>query len=1004
MNVLVLMPYFYDTVPGQRFRIEQWARFLEPQGIHFHFVPFESDELRQVLHVQRHYVTKAKELLRCLVHRVRELSDIIQKRRWDVIFLYRELLPVGPPILERALSRRNIPIIYDFDDAIFLPDVSEANRRFQWLKWPQKTGEICRYSTHVTVGNQYLKEFVRRYTQRVSVIPTTIDTDSYTPKGHTEIRGLPVIGWSGSLTTLKHLRTIGPVLKALRKSIPFRFKVIGGKEFCIPGLEVECKPWSASTEIEDLKSFDIGLMPLPNDAWSLGKCGLKALQYMAVGVPAVASPVGINLEIIQNGRNGFIAANLSEWVEKLSLLISDGALRSRFSQEGRKTVEERYSAKVQAPKVLEILEQVQGLRPTRAKENVLSLKEKQVSASLPVTEATPIPKERQDILCFSSIDWDFVWQGHQEIMSTLARQGHRILFVENTGVRNPRLQDLSRIQKRLAKWRRSLQGFWQTKEENLYIFSPLVLPFPYARLALRINRWLLVSALKRWMRILEFDKPICWTFLPTPLTLEVIRSISLRALVYYCIDSFIDSTPAAGRIAHSEQTLLKQADLVFVTSEQLFQYAAQWNPQVHLFPFGVSFQLFEQARDAAGGPPEELKPLRRPIVGYVGGIHRWLDQELLSQTARSCRDCTFVLVGPEQTDVAHLRREPNIVLLGQKPHGQLPHYIKHFDVGIIPYRLTEYTRNVYPTKLNEYHAMGKPVISTPLQEILAFNRRYQDLVRIASTGQDFRYQIRNALGEDTRAVRELRIRSAQDNTWSHRIEAMQALIQKAVARKASHSSEDWAVRFSASLRVSRTLLSWMIGCALLIGIVFHTPLIWFLAKPLVVRSPAESADVIVVFAGGVGESGQADARYQERVKQAVELFQQGYAPRILFMSGYTWTFQEADIMRALAKALEVPETAILTEKRVRDTHDYVLRAREQALHYGWKSILLVTSHYHTRRATLTFVRNAPELKVIPIPVLESSYYDRGSGITPSQIRSILHEMIGIVVYWIKGWI
>lgn len=355
MNVLVLMPYLYDTAPGQRYRIEQWARILEALGVNFRFVPFESPKLKRVLYAEGQHTEKVRELFRCIYRRARGLATI--GRDWDVIFLYRELMPVGPPFLERMLARKGIPIVYDFDDAIFLPDVSEANRRYKWLKWSQKTGAICRLSAHVIVGNQHLKDYVLNYTERVSVVPPTIDTDSYTPKDDAEIQGAPVIGWSGSPTTLKHLRTAEPALKVLRRSLDFHLKVIGAQGFSFSGLEVESKDWDARSEIEDLKSFDIGIMPLSDDAWSRGKCGMKALLYMAVGVPTVVSPVGVNSEIIEDGKNGFIAANDQEWVEKLLLLVCDEDLRWRFAKEGRRTVEDWYSAKVQAPRVLEILRQ-----------------------------------------------------------------------------------------------------------------------------------------------------------------------------------------------------------------------------------------------------------------------------------------------------------------------------------------------------------------------------------------------------------------------------------------------------------------------------------------------------------------------------------------------------------------------------------------------------------------------------------------------------------------------
>lgn len=358
MNVLGLVPYLYDTAPGQRFRIEQWARILERQGVRIRFEPFESERLRQIVRLPGHHQEKFGEIVRCIRRRIRLLAAI--DGAWDAVFVYREILPIGPPILERMMARRGLPIVYDFDDAIFLPDVSEANRHFKWLKWPRKVAAICRLSAFVIVGNRYLEEFASRHARRVSVVPSTIDTQSYTPKGDPEIRGVPTIGWSGSLTTLKHLRTLGPTLRTLRRSVEFRLKVVGSPEYSVPGLEVESQGWSAASEIDDVRSFDIGIMPLPDDAWSRGKCGLKALLYMAAGVPTVAAAVGMNCEIIRDGENGFLASTEQEWVEKLSRLIADGDLRRMFSREGRKTVEGWYSADVQAPRLLEILNKVRN--------------------------------------------------------------------------------------------------------------------------------------------------------------------------------------------------------------------------------------------------------------------------------------------------------------------------------------------------------------------------------------------------------------------------------------------------------------------------------------------------------------------------------------------------------------------------------------------------------------------------------------------------------------------
>jgi glycosyltransferase involved in cell wall biosynthesis len=253
-----------------------------------------------------------------------------------------------------------IPFIFDFDDAIFVSYRSPSNGYLSYLKFAAKTKTICHLAAHVMVGNPYLAEYSRQYNRNVTVIPTTIDLDKY------EVRKAPahddaiVVGWTGSYSTVQHLDTIRGALQKLGKQQRFRLRVIGTPKYDLEGIEVDAMNWRAQTEVEDLRPADIGIMPLPDDAWSKGKCGLKALQFMALGIPTICSPVGVNTDIIQNGENGFIAGTEDEWLEKLDALIRSRELRERLGRAGRMTVEQKYSATVQAPRVFEILEAVAG--------------------------------------------------------------------------------------------------------------------------------------------------------------------------------------------------------------------------------------------------------------------------------------------------------------------------------------------------------------------------------------------------------------------------------------------------------------------------------------------------------------------------------------------------------------------------------------------------------------------------------------------------------------------
>jgi len=980
-------------VASTRYRVLAYQSALEKAGCETRFHPFFSSEALPKIYAANEWPEKAAWLARGLRQRLR----ILRETACDLVFIHRELFPLGMPagmfLLDRELKRMGKPLLYDFDDAVFLPH-RQGRGLAGRLENPRSVRNLIARSQRVIAGNAFLADYASRINPRVDCIPTPVDTTRYFPSDGKKNGSKLVIGWIGSPSTAKYLLSLIPVFEKLARSHPFQLKIIGaGERIQIPGVDVDCRTWDLATEAEEFRTCDIGLYPLWDDQWSRGKCGYKALQFMACGVPVVASEIGMSTEIIHHRTNGMLVRSEEEWVQSLRELLESPELRSRLGEAGRQSVTEHYSLTHLAPRFLQLLEESSSLH-----------KERSVISQTAGPQRGPAAVDTfQDVLCLSSIDWDFVWQGHQEIMTTLARQGHRVLFVENTGVRGPRLRDLSRIQHRLGRWRTSVQGFWQV-EPNLYVFSPLILPFPYAGWARLINRWLVLSVLRHWMQVMDFYQPICWAFLPTPLTLEVIRKVPLKLLVYYCIDNFAASTPSAKRIAASEKSLLQKADVVFVTSQQLSDHASRWNPRVHLFPFGVNLSAFERARDEEVETPAELRQLQGAIVGYVGGIHQWIDQELVAEVARRNPSRWFVLVGPVQTRVDRLKQEPNILLLGQKPHEEIPGYIKRFDAGIIPYRIAEYTNHVYPTKMNEYLAMGKPVVSTALPEVQAFNQRHGPVVEIAEGSEEFSRALERMLRNSDPSDKQLRLRVAGENAWGARIHSMQGILREAILRKEKKQMGSWSVSSSESTRSSYRIAQWGIALALLWAAVFHTPMVWLAAQPLQLPPQIGPADVIVVFAGGAGESGRADESYQERAKRAVELYQLGLAPRILFISGFTRTFQEADLMVAVAKNLGVPATALSKEIHVTNTYDYVLRIRKIAQQEGWHRLLLVTSPYHTRRAGLTFRHNAPELTVLQAPVSESNYYERNNTVTLRQIWGILRELAGLLFYWIRGWI
>lgn len=616
------------------------------------------------------------------------------------------------------------------------------------------------------------------------------------------------------------------------------------------------------------------------------------------------------------------------------------------------------------------------------------------------------------IICISSIDWDFNWQGHQEIMSSLAKQGNQVLFIDNTGIRAPNLRDMPRLSHRLKNWLRSTKGFRQ-EQENLVVFSPVILPFPYSRLARWANRALLLRAVRRWMRVMGLSRPVVWTFLPTPLARDLIERLDPELTVYYCVDDFSATSVQGARVLQSEAALFRAADLVFVTSEKLRERAAQYRDQVELVPIGVNVEKFAQVRQGPDGVPAELKSLPKPVIGYLGTIHQWFDLALVEAVAERLPQASLVFVGPPQVNVSRLQKKPNVHFLGSKPAGDVPGCVKGFDVGIIPYRECEFTAHVYPTKLNEYLAMGIPVVARETPAINKFNAQHGGVIATARDAESFCAAVlRVTQGSTDQDVRH-RVAAAAANGWASRIERMSGLIEAQLAVPQARAPR-WQDTLRTLYRQARQRALRVTAAAVLTWLlVFYTPLVWWLAAPLRLAEPPRTADAIVVFAGGVGESGQPAQGYEERVQQAVDLYRAGYAKSLVFSSGYVYRFAEPFVMRALAVQLGVPAEAIVLETEAKNTRENVVNTAGILARHGWDSILLVSSPYHMRRASLVWRKTAPGVQITRVPVAHSRFYARGADgpvrwwtprATLRQVRAVAHEYAGIAYYALRGWL
>jgi glycosyltransferase involved in cell wall biosynthesis len=362
IKLCALAPYPADMVPGQRFRIEQWLPELAAQGIDVELMPFADRELMRILHQPGRHGAKAAALSVAFLKR---LGDVAAATRYDAVLVHRAICIVGPALLERALKLFGKPLIFDFDDAIFRLHTDANNRWFGWLKFPGKTAAICRLSSHIVVGNAWLGEYARQFNPRVTVVPTSIDTAQYQPLTEPRGNGRVVVGWTGSSTSMTYLEMFAPTLRELLKLREVEIRVISNREPELPGIPFNYRPWRPETEIEEIGRLDIGLMPMPDDEWARGKCALKALQYMAMGVPTICTSVGANCEVIEHGRNGMLAYSEAEWLACLTALIDDAALRARLGQAGRQTIEAGYSMRSCAAAFASVVRETVRQKPAK---------------------------------------------------------------------------------------------------------------------------------------------------------------------------------------------------------------------------------------------------------------------------------------------------------------------------------------------------------------------------------------------------------------------------------------------------------------------------------------------------------------------------------------------------------------------------------------------------------------------------------------------------------------
>jgi glycosyltransferase involved in cell wall biosynthesis len=346
------VPYPLKVAPSQRFRVELFLPLLHKSGYQYELFSFFDQQTWNILYKPGKGILKVFGTAKGFFRRIYHLFRITKA---DYIFLHREATPIGPPVFEWILAKIfKKRIIYEYDDAIWLPGGEKISLLKKTLKATWKVKYIIKWSYKVVGGNEYLCQYARQFNSSVIKIPTVVDTENGLYRLRNQFEGEKiVVGWTGTHTTLHNLEEIEHLIPELKKKMDFEFLVISNRP---PDWKFDFifKQWEAETEVADLMKMHIGIMPLKSGPWFEGKCGFKLIQYLACGIPAIASPVGVNSQIVRHNSDGFIASDSEEWIRYLKILIKDPIQRNRMAMTGRKHIVEEYSLKSQATAFLHL--------------------------------------------------------------------------------------------------------------------------------------------------------------------------------------------------------------------------------------------------------------------------------------------------------------------------------------------------------------------------------------------------------------------------------------------------------------------------------------------------------------------------------------------------------------------------------------------------------------------------------------------------------------------------
>lgn len=604
--------------------------------------------------------------------------------------------------------------------------------------------------------------------------------------------------------------------------------------------------------------------------------------------------------------------------------------------------------------------------------------------------------KKKDFVIFGARDWNNDWITQHRLATSLSKKGHRVLFVENTGVRSIKFKDFPRILERIKNWSKSTRGFRRIND-NLVIYSPILIPLPYSRIAKFINSFFFNRILRYWLSKNNYNNIVFITFLATPLINDFIENSSCALKIYYSSDNHEMASENKNFLA-SEREIIDSSNLLFVTSQKLYEKFENQNKNIFKIPSGVELEKFDQINEEI--IPEDIKKISKPIVGFIGGINNKIDIDLILSSAKNLKNYSFVMIGESENNlVKKLSIEKNIFFLGKKDHSVLKNYVKNFDCAIMPYKINKFTDAIYPAKINELLAVGKPVVSTNIYEMSSYNQENDNIIDVANSNDEFSNLIKINIENNSGQKLKKRNLISQKNSWSSRFLQITDIINKFIIEKKIENL-NWEKNFILEYnKIKRTIFKYASTFLIFYFLIFVSPFPYFLGQNLTVNDLAKKSDAIIGLSG-YGQESYINNSYQQRALDVFYYYNNKMGDKII-LSGRKQHIEEFDLMKALLISMGIPRKDIIVLKiKSSSTFENMQNIKTLMDEKGFQSANIITGTYHQKRLEIIInkVVNNKNFQIVPETNIDKNkkwFFEF------SKLKVIFYEFVSIIYNLIK---